>query len=81
MKESFADKVRRGLETRVEKVSDKIAKDLGNVKPFDSSPMTREEKIREWDEITPEEFEMLRMEMGDQALMDWANEIRQLRGM
>ena len=80
MKESFAEKVLKGVRAREEMVSDKIAIDLKGLKPFDQVPMTPQEKIRQFDEATPEEFAGLRQTVGDEAMMDWAQEINQLRG-
>ena len=84
MKESFADKVKKGVDARVEMAASQIAKQLGNVKPFDQVKMTPQERIREFDELLedPEGLARLRNDpdVGDEGLMDWADEINRLRG-
>jgi len=80
MKESFAEKVLKGVRAREEMVSDKIAEQFKGLKPFDQVPMTPQERIREFDEITPEELANLRQTVGDEAMIDWAEEINRLRG-
>ena len=82
MKESFAEKVLKGVRAREKMVSNKIAEQFKGLKPFDQVPMTPQEKIRQFDETSPEEFARLRAdpEVGEESLMDWAQEIAQLRG-
>ena len=80
MKESLANSVLKGVQDRVRMVSGKIVEQYKDVRPFNKVPMTRDEKIRQFDETSPEEFASLRQEIGDEALMDWAQEIAQLRG-
>ena len=80
MKDSFAEKVLKGVRVREEMVSDKIAIDFKGLKPFDQVPMSPQERIREFDEITPEELANLRQTVGDEAMVDWAQDINLLRG-
>ena len=82
MKESLANSVLKGVQDRVRMVSAKMAEQYKDVRPFNKVPMTRDEKIRQFDETTPEEFARLRIDpqVGDEGLMDWAEEIAQLRG-
>ena len=82
MKDSLANSVLNGVQNRVRMVSAKMAEQYKDVRPFNKVPMTRDEKIRQFDETSPEEFARLRAdpEVGEESLMDWAEEIAQLRG-
>ncbi len=82
MKDSLANSVLNGVQNRVRMVSAKMAEQYKDVRPFNKVPMTRDEKIRQVDETSPEEFDRLRAdpEVGDEGLMDWAQEIARSRG-
>jgi len=55
MKLNIYDKTLEGVVEIIEKVSDSIAGDFKGVNPFDKRPMTKDEKMGQFNQMSPEE--------------------------
>lgn len=80
MEVSRFDRVLQKLEARSERISDKIAKDLGKVKPFDKEPVTEREQLYNYSQLKPEALTMLRQQYGDRPVDAYVASMEQLRG-
>jgi len=63
METSRFERVLTKLEMATSRISDKIAKDMKNVKPFDKEVETSKEKIYKYLNIPEEQKQMARMQM------------------
>lgn len=67
MKENVFDEVLAGLEETVEEVSNSIAKDFKGVKPFDKIPLTMDEQLYEYNQLTQPAIEQMLQSQGLEA--------------
>ena len=67
MKDNVFDEVLNGLNETVEEVSNSIARDFKGVKPFDKIPLTMDEQLYEYNQLTQLALEQMIQTQGLEA--------------
>lgn len=60
------DRILAKMMSRIERVSDRVAKDFKGTSPFDKEELSVKERIYKYNQITPEIDAALRKQVGDE---------------
>jgi len=73
------DKINDRILTRIERVTDKWAKDFKGTTPFDKEPVSDKELIERYDGMTPEQWAELQMTHNPEDLENYRNKMENLK--
>ena len=79
MKENIFDDVLDGVQGIIEEVSDSIAKDFKNVKPFDKEPVSTGEMLYSYNTLRPEDMGYLVNKYGRERMSQFIYEMETLK--
>lgn len=77
MKDNIYDNVLDKTMKRIERASDRIAKNFKNVKPFQKEPLKNKELLLSYEMLTPDDMNQLISRHGRNAVNEFIGEMEQ----
>ncbi len=78
MKEGIYNRVLARMTNRIERVSDRMAKEFKNTRPFDQQPVDPRESLMQFSKMTPQDIMGMRQHFGNEVVDDYLLNMAQL---
>ena len=79
IKEGYANRIMGKIEARVERVSDKMAKEFKGIQPFDTERVSPEQQLRDYEQLRPQDIVNMIRQYGPDAVDKFIYENEQLK--
>jgi len=79
MRKNRYDRIMDKMLNRIERVSDKMAKEFKGTNPFDKEPVSNDEALYEYENMGYEKFEQIANTQGLEAAVGWRDEMEALK--